>query len=422
MFRETTAQDRVIAAPPAWRRFAPWIAAGFALVIGVALLVPGARRVLSADASVAMSRLSVATVERGDLVRDIAAEGRIVAAVSPTLYAPAAGIVQLKAKAGDRVEKDAVIAVIDSPELTNRLAQEQAALAALDIDWQRAKLQARRQQLTVQEAVDRALVDRNTAAREVERSRKAFEQGAYSELQVLRNEDALEKAEFALTRAREDLKLEPEQIRFDVESKKLARDRQQLLVADLSRQVTQLALRSPVAGQIGQLLVAERASVARDLPLMTVVDLSALELEIKVPETFAKDLATGIPAEITGGGKTWPGEISAVSPEVVAGQVSARVRFSAAQPEGLRQNQRLSSRILLDEKKGVLLVQRGPFLDTGAGRVAYVVKDGGAVRTAIEVGATSLNKVEILGGLAEGDRVVISGTDDFNGAERVVLH
>lgn len=411
-----------MAAPPAWRRFAPWIAAGTALLIGIALLVPGARRVLSADASVALSRLSVATVERGDFVRDIAAEGRIVAAVSPTLYAPAAGIVQLKAKAGDRVEKNAVIAVIDSPELTNRLAQEQAALAALDIDWQRAKLQARRQQLTVQEAVDRAQVDRNTAAREVERSRKAFEQGAYSELQVLRNEDALEKAEFALTRAREDLKLEPEQIRFDVESKKLARDRQQLLVADLSRQVSQLALRSPVAGQIGQLLVAERASVARDLPLMTVVDLSALELEIKVPETFAKDLATGIPAEITGGGKSWPGEISAVSPEVVAGQVSARVRFSGAQPEGLRQNQRLSSRILLDEKKGVLLVQRGPFLDTGAGRVAYVVKDGGAVRTAIEVGATSLNKVEILGGLAEGDRVVISGTDDFNGAERVVLH
>lgn len=411
-----------MAAPPAWRRFAPWIAAGTALLIGIALLVPGARRVLSADASVALSRLSVATVERGDFVRDIAAEGRIVAAVSPTLYAPAAGIVQLKAKAGDRIEKDAVIAVIDSPELTNRLAQEQAALAALDIDWQRAKLQARRQQLTVQEAVDRAQVDRNTAAREVERSRKAFEQGAYSELQVLRNEDALEKAEFALTRAREDLKLEPEQIRFDVESKKLARDRQQLLVADLSRQVSQLALRSPVAGQIGQLLVAERASVARDLPLMTVVDLSALELEIKVPETFAKDLATGIPAEITGGGKSWPGEISAVSPEVVAGQVSARVRFSGAQPEGLRQNQRLSSRILLDEKKGVLLVQRGPFLDTGAGRVAYVVKDGGAVRTAIEVGATSLNKVEILGGLAEGDRVVISGTDDFNGAERVVLH
>ncbi|MDP3295255.1 MAG: HlyD family efflux transporter periplasmic adaptor subunit [Nevskia sp.] len=276
--------------------------------------------------------------------------------------------------------------------------------------------------MSVQEAVDRAEVDRKTAAREVERSRKAYEQGAYSELQVLRNEDALEKAEFALSRAKEDLLMEPEQIRFDVESKKLARDRQQLLVGDLARQVGQLSLKVPVAGQIGQLLIAERASVARDTPLLTVVDLSRLELEIKVPESFARDLAPGMPAQISGAGRQWPGELSAVSPEVVAGQVSARVRFSGAPPEGLRQNQRLSARVLLDERRDVLTVQRGPFLDSGAGRVAYVIRGDIAERTPIEVGATSLNRVEILSGLVAGDRIVISGTDDFKSATQVVLH
>ena len=422
MFRETTAQDRVIAAAPVWRRRAPWLAAGVMLLIVLAFALPAARRLLTAEATASLARLNVATVERGDFVRDIAAEGRIVAAVSPTLYAPAAGIVQLRAQAGDRVEQDAVIAVIDSPELSNRLAQEQSQLAALEIDFQRARLQARRQQMTVQEAVDRAEVDRKTAVREVERSRKAYEQGAYSELQVLRNEDALEKAEFALSRAKEDLLMEPEQIRFDVESKKLARDRQQLLVGDLARQVGQLSLKAPVAGQIGQLLIAERASVARDTPLLTVVDLSRLELEIKVPESFARDLATGMPAQISGGGKQWPGELSAVSPEVVAGQVSARVRFSGAPPEGLRQNQRLSARVLLDERRDVLTVQRGPFLDSGAGRVAYVIRGDIAERTPIEVGATSLNRVEILSGLVAGDRIVISGTDDFKSAAQVVLH
>ena len=422
MFRETSAQDRVITAAPVWRRRAPWLAAAVLVLIALALALPTARRLLNAEATASLARLNVATVERGDFVRDIAAEGRIVAAVSPTLYAPAAGIVQLKVQAGDRIEQDAVIAVIDSPELSNRLAQEQAQLASLDIDWQRAKLAARRQQMAVQEAVDRAEVDRKTAQREVDRSRKAFEQGAYSELQVLRNEDALEKADFALGRAREDLLLEPEQIRFDVESKKLARDRQQLLVGDLARQVGQLSLRSPVAGQIGQLLIAERASVARDAPLLTVVDLSRLELEIKVPESFARDLAAGMPAQISGGGKQWSGELGAVSPEVVAGQVSARLRFSGAPPEGLRQNQRLSARVLLDERRDVLTVQRGPFIDSGAGRVAYVIRGDSAERTAIEVGATSLSRVEILSGLQAGDRIVISGTDDFNGAARVVLH
>jgi HlyD family secretion protein len=422
MFRDTAAQDRPIAAPSVWRRHGRALALLAALLLALALLLPAAGRLLSAEATASLSQLNVATVERGDLVRDIAADGRIVAAVSPTLYAPAAGLVQLRVQAGDRVERDSVVAVIDSPELSNRLAREQAQLAALDIDWQRARLTARRQQLDVQATVDRAVVEQRTAAREVERSRLAYQQGAYSELQVLRNEDALAQADVALQRARQNLQLEPEQIRFDIEASRLARDRQQLLVADLARQVAELSLKSPVAGQVGQLLIAERASVAGDAPLLTVVDLSRLELEIKVPESFARDLAPGMPAEISGGGRQWPGELAAVSPEVVAGQVAARIRFAGAPPEGLRQNQRLSARVLLDERHDVLTLTRGPFVDSGAGRVAYRIRGDVAERTAIEIGASSLNKVEIRSGLAAGDRVVISGTDDFHGAARVVLH
>ena len=422
MFRDTAAQDRLIAAAPVWRRWLPALAAGLVALGLAALAVPAAQRMLGAEATARLAQLNVATVVRGNLVRDLAAEGRVVAAVSPTLYAPAAGTVRLAAQAGDPVARDAVVAVIDSPELRNRLAQEQAQLAALDIAWQRARLAARKQALGVEAAVARAEVDRRTAARELERSRLAFQQGAYSELQVLRNEDALEKADFALARAREELALEPEQIRFDVEASRIARDRQRLLVDDLERQVAALSLRAPVAGQVGQLLVAERASVARDAPLLTVVDLSRLELEIKVAESFARDLAAGMPAEISHAGRPWPGEVSAVSPEVVAGQVAARVRFVGAPPDGLRQNQRLSARVLLDERRDVLMLRRGPFLDAGAGRVAYVIRGDEAVRTAIETGASSLADVEIRTGLEAGDRVVISGTDAFDGAARVVLH
>jgi HlyD family secretion protein len=60
-------------------------------------------------------------------------------------------------------------------------------------------------------------------------------------------------------------------------------------------------------------------------------------------------------------------------------------------------------------------------VDTGAGRVAYVVNGDVAERRAIQVGATSLNAVELTAGVKEGDRLVISGTDEFKGAERVVL-
>jgi HlyD family secretion protein len=104
---------------------------------------------------------------------------------------------------------------------------------------------------------------------------------------------------------------------------------------------------------------------------------------------------------------------------VVNGEVIGRLRFTGEQPPGLRQNQRLSARILLDTREDVLLVERGPFVDQGGGRFAYVMDGGVAVRRPIRTGATSLNAVEIIEGVAEGDRIVVSGTDQFGDAERI---
>jgi len=423
MFRDTSAQDIPLASAqiPRRRRRAAWIAAALVALGLIALGAPRIARLFSAQASVSAARLSFAMVERGDFTRDIAAEGKVIAAVSPTLYAASAGTVTLKVHAGDQVQRDQVVASIDSPDLSSKLAQEKAALGGFEVDYQRAQLDARRQQMTVQENFDRAQVDQQTAAREVQRSDKAYQEGAYSELSLLRAKDALEKANFDLEHTRKELQLEPDQLRFDVRSKQLARDREQLLVADLQRQVDALSLRSPVTGQIGQLLIAERASVARDAPLLTVIDLSALELEMKVPESLARDLAVGMPARISGAEHEWDGTVSAVSPEVVNGEVAARVRFAAGTPEGLRQNQRLSVRVVLDQRKDVLMVARGSWLDTEGGHYAYVVNDGLARRRAIRAGASSLSTVEILDGLQPGERIVTSGTDIFNSAPSVVI-
>jgi HlyD family secretion protein len=155
--------------------------------------------------------------------------------------------------------------------------------------------------------------------------------------------------------------------------------------------------------------------------LLSVIDLSALEVEVKVPESFARDLAIGMSGEISGNDNTWKGIVSAISPEVVNGEVAARVRFDGSTPKQLRQNQRLSVRILLDHRENVLTVQRGSFVDESGGSYAYVVNDGMATKTPIRVGESSIDKVEILDGLKEGDNIVISGTDNFKGAPRVVI-
>jgi HlyD family secretion protein len=421
MLRDTSAQDRVIEPQSAFKRHRKIIIAVLALALALIVLAVYLMRYSGAGVSVDRARVAIASVERGSFVRDIAADGQVVAAVSPTLYANALGTVTLKAHAGDSVVTGQVLAVVDSPDLTAKLAQEDATLAGLRLDWQRATLEADHKLAQLRDAYDQAQVDLKTAQRERDRSRKAYELGSYSELQALKAEDSLEKAQFAFEQAKSNYESQPKQNHFDIDSKKALLDRQQFLVADLKRQVDGLNVKSPVDGQVGQVQVADRASVAKDAPLLTVVDLSALEVEIKVTESLARDLRPGMTADLDGGGHHWQGSVSGVSPEVVAGQVTARLRFGAEKPAGLRQSQRLSVRIFIDRRDNVLMVDRGSFVDQEGGGFAYVVHGNIAERHPVQLGAASISKVEVLDGLAVGDQIVISGTDAFNSAQRIIL-
>ncbi len=421
MIRDTSATDRLVEVKPNRKRQLILAGVGVVVLVLLAWLVPGIGRLFSASGSVSASRLSFATVERGPFVRDIAAEGKVVAAVSPTLYATSGGAVTLKVHAGDTVKKGQVLATIDSPELTNRLAQEQSNADAMEVDYLRAQVDARKQRSALQKAYDNAKIDVQTAKRDLERYQKAFSKGAVPGMDVDRAKDTLEKANLTIEHARSDLSMDNASLNFDIQSKKLAHDRQLLLVAELKRQVDDLNVKSPVDGQVGQLFVAEKATVAKDAQLLSVVDLSALQVEMQVPESFARDLGIGMAGEISGNGHTWKGVVSAISPEVVNGQVAARLRFDGVTPRQLRQNQRLSVRVLLDKRSNVLTVQRGSFVDESGGSYAYLVRDGIATRTPIRVGASSIDKVEILEGLKEGDKIVISGTDNFKGAATVAI-
>ena len=421
--RDTSAQDKPVAsANPRQRRQRQWLlyAGGGVLVLLLAgwLLSGWAAGSRSVDAS----RLRIAEVTRGDLVRDISAQGRVIAANSPTLYAVAGGTVTLHVVAGDVVKKGDALAEIDSPELRSRLAQEQATLASTEADASRAALDAQLARSDARKSLDQAEIQRQAALRDLERNKRAFEGGAVAQIDVARSEDALRSADIGLQHAQQDYQLRSKGAGLDIRNKRLLADRQRAVVAELQRQVEALTLRAPFDGQVGQVQVAQRANVAENAPVLGVVDLSQFEVEIKVPESFARDLAIGMPAQLASGrGEPFAAQVSAVSPEVVNGEVVARLRFKDKQPPGLRQNQRMSARILLDTRENVLMVDRGPFLEQGGGS-AYVMDGDVAVKRRIRTGASSLGAVEILEGLEEGDRVVVSGSDLFGDAERVVIN
>ena len=151
-------------------------------------------------------------------------------------------------------------------------------------------------------------------------------------------------------------------------------------MAELSRQVDALKVVSPVAGIVGNLAVEQKNTVAKNQSLLSVVDLSEYEIEVQIPESYSEDLAIGMSAEINLNGESYQGEIVAISPEIENGQVAGKIRFNQQTVNGLRQNQRLTSRIVIEHKQNIAYLPHSQYLTVHNGQFAYVVKEGGPLK------------------------------------------
>ena len=418
--RGTEMQDTAIAsADRPWHK-QRWVHLSAAGAIVLAVVVAWLIHAWSNSSHViAGERLRIVEVSNGHFVRDVAAQGTVIAAVNPTLFAVAPGTVSYLVRAGDNVTKGQVLATLESPELNNEYQREHATLDSLNAALERQEIEIRRQLLTSKQQADLAQVAITAAERELKRAQWAWDQRAMSERDYQRSIDDVSTAKLNFEHARDTAGLERDSVVLDLKTRKLDRDRQALVVENLKRRVDELNVRSPVSGMVANLGQPEKARIAESAPVVTVVDLSAFELEFQVAETYARDIKSGMAAEITLDGRVEPGTVTAISPEVRQSQVTGRVRFKE-QPPGLRQNERASVRIVLDERDHVLKFERGPQIDEGTNHV-YVIRGDHAVRAAVQLGAASVSEVEVLHGLGAGDRVIVSDTRDFNDAPDMLI-
>lgn len=426
---DTSGQDVVISPTKSKKKLIVFTGVAVAIAVLSFYVAPSISNWSGSDTSISMQRLRLAQVIKGDFVRDLSVQGRVVAAVSPKLYSPSQGTITFAVDAGDSVTKGQVLASIESPELTNELKQEESSLQSLEMELDRQRIQSKKQMLQNQKAVDLAKVSLTAADREKRRADKAYATQSISQIDYEKAQDELENARLVYQHATQDAQLNSESLAFEVQSRQLQVDRQDLLVAELSRKVDELILRSPVDGIVGNLAVEQKNQVSKNQAILSVVDLSEFELEVDIPESYADDLVIGMDAEVQLNGEAHLAKLVTISPEIENNQVTGRVRFAnhdnngneLSSPLGLRQNQRLTTRILMENKADVLMVQRGQFLESGNGRIAYVVRDGMAQRTKIDTGARSLSSVEVIAGLSAGDTIIVSGTDQFNGAQSVLI-
>ncbi|QYK00844.1 efflux RND transporter periplasmic adaptor subunit [Shewanella psychrotolerans] len=419
MIKDTSGQDKQVA--PSLGRRLQWPLSLGAAVLLVSGLVWASVNGSSVSESIDSTELRFATLERGTLTRDIATNGKIVAANAPILYSPERGTVTLLAKPGDRVEQGDVVAQIESHGLTNSLKQQEALLEGMQSALERTRLDARREQLKALQTMDMAKVDLDAADRESRRGDQLIESDLISKIDFEKNKDDLHKAKLLFAHAKQEADLMKDTLAFELKNKALEVDRQALVVAELERQVAALNITAPVGGIIGNWLTEQKARIEQSQPILTVVDLSAFEAELAVPESYADELGLGMDVELSFGSVTVMGKLSSISPEVRDREVTTRVRFKQDDNLHLRQNQRLSARVLLENRSDVLMVKRGAFVSSGGGRVVYRVDGDIAERTEIQLGARSMSHVEVLQGGEVGDRWVISSIEPFKQAQQVLV-
>lgn len=418
--RGTQSQDRAVSSSTSrhqsLRRYG--LSGGIALAV-LLLVIWSAHAWLSSEKVVPRERLRTAAVERGPFLRDVAATGLVVAAVSPTLFAEAPGTIIYKVRAGDAVKAGEVLGLVQSAALTNEYERERATLASSDAALNRQIIEVRRQILKSSQDSDLAKVAITAAEREFKRAQDAWDIHVIPERDYKRAQDDLETAKLNYAHAVETGALEKDSLQLELRSQRAQREAQSLRVSRLHERVDALTLKSPVAGIVATLAQVERAQVPENAPLVTVVDLSALEIEFQVAESYANEIRPGMNAEVTLDGRKLIGTVAGISPDVRNSQVTGRVRFTE-QPQGLRQNQRASVRIVLDERQDVLKVARSPFQDSDT-RFVYVERDGTAERIPVEFGAAAIGEIEIRNGLKVGDVVVLSDMRDYKDAPTVLI-
>jgi len=375
----------------------------------------------SANRSIDRASVQIATLEVGDLVRDVLSTGRIVAANAPQLYSPEQGFVNLQVVAGDLVRIGQLVASVDSPELQNQLQQQRSEMERLQGELARQELDARRQTLQLTKLLDLSEVDLQAAQREERRAQSSIVNNLISQIDLEKAVDDLARAKLTFKHAKEEVSLAKDTLAFELDSARSTVSRQTLVLSELERKTGELNIIATVDGVVGNLLTQQRALVSKNQPLMTLVDLSAYEAELNVAESYANELSLGMDVEISIAGQNLLGKLSGISPEVTNREVTTRVRFDQKDIQGIRQNQQVTARILLENKSQVLKVRRGSFVQAG-GFVAYKLEGDVATRVPIQIGATSMREVEILTGLSANDKIVISNYDAFKESDSVLLN
>jgi HlyD family secretion protein len=405
------------------RRQIAWLAAGSLLLVAVTV---GVSRLKPAAPEVERSTVWTDTVKRGSMLRQVRGLGSLIPSQEFTRQIPAeteATVVRIRMLPGSQVKADTVLIEMSNPQVEQAALDANLQLKAAEAEYQSLGVRLQSDLMNQKAGAATVTADYSQARLQSETDKALYDLGVISGLAY---KNSKSKADELTTRNNiEDERLDINQkaIESQLAEQQAKVDEIRALAVLKQKQLDALKVRAGIEGVLVDLPLQVGQHVLPGTMLAKVVQPDHLIAELKIAETQARDVQISQPALVDTHNGTVAGTVMRVDPAVQNGTVTVDVKLTGELPKGARPDLSVDGTIDLERLDDVLYVGRPAFgQESSTISLFKVDPDGkGAVRVPVKVGRASVNSIQILEGLREGDTVILSDMSRSDNTDRIRL-
>jgi HlyD family secretion protein len=405
------------------RRQILYVAIGIVLL---ALVTMGLSRLKPAAPTVERSTVWVDTVKRGSVLRQVRGLGTLVPMDGSIQFLPAvteARVDKILELPGAQVKADTILLEMSNPQLTQEALDSGWKLKASEADYKNLEVQLASQVLAQKSLSAQAQSEYSQAKMQADIDSELAKLGVISQLSM---KVSTQKAAQLSTQSdieKQRLVNSSEVLKAQLQAKQAEVEEFRALAQLKQSQLDRLRVRAGIDGVLQEQTLKIGQFVTPGTTLAKVVQPQRLKAELKIAETQAKDIQIGQPASVDTHNGVIPGHVVRIDPSVVNGTVTVDVTLDAKLPQGARPDLSVDGTIDLEKMDNVLYVGRPAFgqEQSTVGMFRLETDGNNAVRAQVKLGRSSVNTVEILQGLKEGDQVILSDMSRWDSYDRVRL-
>ncbi|MCE9671678.1 HlyD family efflux transporter periplasmic adaptor subunit [Myxococcus stipitatus] len=401
----------------------PWILAiGGALAL--ILVTVGLGRLRPAAPTVDRASVWLDTVKRGPMVRQVKGAGTLVPEYIRWLTADTAGRVErIHVRPGAQVTADTLLMELSNPDVQLQMLEAERQLSSAEAEFIQMRMQLETQRLAQEAIVTSLSAEASDAERRATAGTALHQKELIGEIEARQTGEKAVELKGRLELERKKLTVVATSMRDQLAALQEQVERLKAVARFRRTQVESMKVLAGEDGVLQELPLELGQWVTPGVLLAKVVKPERLKAELRIAETQARDIQPGQKALVDTRNGVVEGAVARVAPAASQGTVRVEVSLPAELPKGARPDLTVEGTVELERLGNVLSVGRPAGAQPNGTMSLFRLLPGSdeAVRVPVQLGRGSVNAVEVVQGLAEGDQVVLSDMAAWDAAERVRL-